>query len=70
MSPSNDAGQGGEPLRGRRGGTTTVTPVMVRKTFWIDRDAEERLRKESFRTDRSEASLVREALRLFFDIET
>ena len=69
MSPSNDAEQGGESLRGRRGGKTTVTPAMVRKTFWVDRDVEERLRREAFETGRSEAEMVREALRLYFDIE-
>lgn len=46
-----------------------MTPLMVRMTFWIDRDVEERLRKDAYETNRTEAELVREALRLYFDIE-
>lgn len=69
MAPSKEGEPREESLRGRRGGTTTVTPVMVRKTFWIDRDVEERLRREAFEAQRSEAELVREALRRYFDIE-
>ncbi|HUF77880.1 MAG TPA: hypothetical protein VMR44_03070 [Thermoanaerobaculia bacterium] len=69
MAPSRDDDRGKEPPRGRRGGKTTVTPLMVRMTFWIDRDVEERLRKDAYETNRTEAELVREALRLYFDIE-
>ncbi len=70
MTPSKDDKPDGErPLRGRRGGKTTITPLMVRKTFWIDRDVESRLRKEAFDTGRTEAELVREALRVYYDIE-
>jgi hypothetical protein len=69
MSPSKNEDPGREPLVGRRGGKTTLTPAMVRKTFWIDRDVERRLRRDAFDTGRTEAELVREALRVYYDIE-
>lgn len=60
---------GRKPLRGRRGGRTTVTPLLVRKTYWIDRDVEELLREDAFRTDRSEAQIVREVLRTHYRVD-
>lgn len=70
MTPRHDQDEPGEPApRGRRGGTTTISEYMVRKTFWIDRDVEERLRRDAFESGRSEAELVREALRQFYGIE-
>jgi hypothetical protein len=46
-----------------------MTDVMVRKTFWIDRDVEDRLRREAFESGRTEAEIVREALRDRYGIE-
>lgn len=74
MKPSRSQGPGHEDsakqdLRGRRGGRSTVTPLMVRKTFWIDRDVEGRLREDAFRSERTEAEIVREALRQYYSIE-
>lgn len=69
MSPGKDGERREPPLRGRRGGRTTVTPAMERKTFWIDRDVAERLREVAYRSGRTEAELVREGLRRYFDIE-
>ena len=56
---------------GPRGGKTTVSASgnLIRKTFWIHPDEEEALRRAAFEQRRSEADLVREALRRFFDIE-
>lgn len=42
---------------------------MVRMTFWIERWVDERLRKKAFATGETEAGLVREALRRYFDEE-
>lgn len=58
--------------RGPRGGTTTVSAdgALVRKTFYIDRDVEEALREESFRTRRTEAEIVRETLRDRYGLES
>lgn len=56
-------------LRGRRGGRTTVTRQMVRKTFWIDRDVEDRLREEASHSEDNESELVRRALRLYYGLE-
>jgi hypothetical protein len=67
MSPSANDDSGG--LRGRRGGKTTTTPDRVRKTFWIDRDVERLLRRDAYQSDRTEAELVREALRLYYHLE-
>jgi hypothetical protein len=58
-----------KPLLGRRGGRTTVTQQMVRKTFWIDRDVEDRLREEAFHSEQNESELVRRALRLYYGLE-
>lgn len=68
-SKKGEKGQEEAPLRGRRGGKTTITPAMVRKTFWIDRDVEERLREDAFRSERTEAELVRQVLRDHYGIE-
>lgn len=42
---------------------------MVRKSFWIDPDVEDALRRMAFEKRRSESEIVREVLRLFFEIE-
>lgn len=69
MTSTRDDETDARPPQGRRGGKTTVTDVMVRKTFWIDRDVEDRLRREAFETGRTEAEIVREALRDRYGIE-
>lgn len=56
-------------LRGRRGGRTTVTPALIRKTLWIDREVDELLREEAYRSGRPASELVRRTLRRFYDIE-
>ena len=59
-----------EPREGPRGGKTTRSKSgMVRKSFWIDPDVEEALRRMAFEDRRSESEIVREALRRFFQIE-
>lgn len=59
-----------DPKEGPRGGKTTRSKSgMVRKSFWIDPDAEEALRRMAFEDRRSESEIVREALRRFFKIE-
>lgn len=57
--------------RGPRGGRTAVSKSgnLVRKTFWIHPDEAEALRQAAFEARRSEAELVREALRRYFGIE-
>lgn len=54
-----------EPVLGPAGGRTTVSRRgdLIRKTFFIDWDVEEELRREAFETRRTEADIVREALR-------
>ena len=60
-----------EAPRGPRGGKTTVSSDgdLIRKTFYIDRDVEDALREECFRTRRTEADVVREALRDRYGLE-
>lgn len=60
-----------ESPRGPRGGRTTVSAdgALVRKTFYIDREVEEVLREESFRTRKTEAEIVRWILRDHYGIE-
>ncbi|MFW6012307.1 MAG: hypothetical protein ACOC83_08220 [Gemmatimonadota bacterium] len=54
--------------RGRRGGTTTVKPAMIRKTVWLDREVEAALRADAFSSGQSEAELVRRALRAAYGL--
>jgi hypothetical protein len=56
---------------GPRGGKTTVSKSgnLIRKTFWLHPDEEAALRRAAFEQRRSEAELVREALRRYFNIE-
>lgn len=58
-----------EDERGPRGGLTTRKDGRVRKTIWLHLDEDEALRRMAYETRRSEADLVREALRRFFEIE-
>lgn len=49
---------------GPRGGTTTLTKSgMVRKNFWLPVDEAEELRLRAFQERRSEADIIRAALR-------
>jgi hypothetical protein len=49
---------------GPRGGTTTLTKSgMVRKNFWLPVDEAEELRLKAFQERRSEADIIRAALR-------
>lgn len=43
--------------------------ALVRKTFYLDRDVEEALRDEAHHSRRTEAEIVREALRERYGIE-
>jgi hypothetical protein len=69
MTSTREDETGERPPHGRRGGKTTVTDLMVRKTFWIDRDVEDRLRRDAFESGRTEAEIVRQALRDFYGID-
>ena len=55
--------------QGPLGGQTTRRRGQVKKTFWINEEEAEELRKAAFNDRRSEASIVREALRIYFEIE-
>jgi hypothetical protein len=49
---------------GPRGGTTTMTKSgMVRKNYWLPVDEAEDLRLKAFQERRSEADIIRAALR-------
>ncbi|MEM7051702.1 MAG: hypothetical protein AAF604_18690 [Acidobacteriota bacterium] len=49
---------------GPRGGTTTLTKSgMVRKNFWLPVDEAEALRLKAFNERRTEADIIRQALR-------
>lgn len=67
----DDSGLAEEAHRGPRGGTTTVSSSggLVKKTFWLERDIEERLRQEAFDSRQSEAEVVRQALRERYGLE-
>lgn len=57
------------PLRGPRGGETTRRPGRVKKTIWLHEDEAQELRKAAYEEYRSEASIIREAIRRYFAIE-
>ena len=57
-----------ERLIGPRGGETTLKPGQVKKTIWFNEDEAEAIRRAAFDRRVSEASLVREAIRRFFDL--
>jgi hypothetical protein len=61
--------KGKERLRGPRGGETTRKPGRVKKTIWLHDDEAQRLREAAYEDFRSEASIIREALRVYFHIE-
>ena len=62
--PPDPPGRKGKE-RGPRGGKTTVSAdgKLIRKTFYIDRDVEEKLRDEAHEHRRTEAEIVRWVLR-------
>ena len=51
-----------------RGKTTRSPSGMVKKTFWFQPDEAQRLRKEAYERETSQAELVREAVRIFFEM--
>lgn len=54
---------------GPRGGTTTRKRGQIQKTIWFNNDEAEALRKAAYEENRSEASIVREAVRLYFELD-
>ena len=72
MAPKrNDGDSDTDNPRGPRGGKTTVSSdgLLVRKTFFLDREVEEALREDAFKTRRTEAEIVRQLLRDHYGIE-
>lgn len=53
-------------LLGPRGGETTRKRGQVKKSVWLNEDEAEALRKAAYSRRKSEATLVREAIRRFF----
>lgn len=70
-SKRDDSDSTPRDARGPRGGKTTVSAdgLLVRKTFFLDREVEEALREDSFRSRRTEAEIVRQLLRDHYGIE-
>ena len=54
---------------GPRGGDTTRRRGQVKKTLWINDDEHQALRKAAYEEHRSEASIVREALREYLRLD-
>ncbi len=59
----------GREKPGPRGGTTTRKSGQVRKTFWLNDDEAEALRRAAFEENRPEASIVREMFRDYFELD-
>lgn len=57
-----------EELIGPRGGETTRKAGQVKKTVWLNNDEAEAVRAEAFRRRVSEAALIREAVRRYFQL--
>jgi hypothetical protein len=53
---------------GPRGGETTRRAGQVKKTVWLNDDEAEALRRAAYEQRRSEAELIREALRRYFKL--
>jgi hypothetical protein len=53
---------------GPRGGETTQKLGQVKKTVWLHDDEAEALREAAYQQRVSEASLIREAVRRFFEL--
>lgn len=69
MARKGAADEKDETPRGPRGGETTRKPGRVKKTVWLHEDEAERLRRAAYELYRSEASLIREAIRRYFALE-
>ncbi|MFW6012202.1 MAG: hypothetical protein ACOC7L_01235 [Acidobacteriota bacterium] len=54
---------------GRRGGKTTATPGSIRKSFWIDQDAEEALHRDAAASGIPKAELLRQVLRRHYGLD-
>jgi len=55
---------------GPRGGKTTVTKTgLVRKSLWLHLDEAEALRERAYKERKTEAEIVRVALRRFLRVE-
>ena len=52
-----------------QGGGSGLMKTGVKKSLWLHRDEAEALRLRAFEERRSEASILREALRRFLEIE-
>jgi hypothetical protein len=70
-STRDDGDSTSDDRRGPRGGKNTVSAdgLLVRKTFFLDREVEEALREDSYKTRRTEAEIVRQLLRDHYGIE-
>lgn len=60
---------GADEALGPQGGRTTVTKHRIRRTFFIDRDADEAVRRRAEETGQPEAAVIREALRAYFETD-
>jgi len=58
-----------DPELGPRGGHTTRKDGRVKKTVWLHEDEAESVREAAYEQYRSEASIIREAIRHYLDIE-
>jgi|GEM_PF-4790134 len=70
----NDSDESLSPARrprGPRGGRTTISQdgLLIRKTFYIDRDVEVFLRNEAHEQKTTEAAIVRQLLRDHYGVE-
>jgi len=54
---------------GPRGGLTTHKGGRVKKTLWLDEDEAQSVRSAAYEQYRSEASIIREAIRRYLEIE-
>ena len=57
-----------DKLIGPRGGETTRKRGQVKKTVWLNDDEAEALREAAFKRRVSEATLLREAVRRYFEL--
>jgi len=53
----------------QKGTKAGLTKTGVKKTLWLHEDEAESLRNRAFHDRRSEASIIREALRRFLEME-
>ena len=72
MAPDETKGdQPSTKSRGPRGGRTTISQdgLLIRKTFFIDRDVEVHLRNDAHARRTTEAAIVRQLLRDHYGVE-